>query len=73
MAVNNVWNKGVGKVMGRDIINVTGLFYNGQPFLAGLEGAYKDSYTVHFMDWVTDMFTFGEDQNAWSHGGDARQ
>ncbi len=68
MAVNNVWNKGLAKVMGRDIINVSGLFYNGQPFLAGLEGSYKDSYTVHFMDWVTDMFTFGEQQNSWSHG-----
>lgn len=73
MAVNSVWKKGVAKVMGRDIITVTGLFYNGQPFLAGLEGAYKDSYTVHFMDWVTNMFTFSGQQEDWSHGTDFKQ
>lgn len=60
-----LWSKGLAKVMGRDIITVTGLFYNGVPFVAGLEGAYKDSYRVHFEDWVTNLVTFSASQETF--------
>lgn len=60
-----LWSKGLARVMGRDIINVTGLFYNGVPFVAGMEGAYKDSYRVHFEDWVTNLVTFSASQETF--------
>jgi endonuclease YncB( thermonuclease family) len=60
-----VWGKSINKVMGRDIINVTGLWYNGNPLTAGMEGAYKDSYRTHFMDYVSSLFTFSTGQEFW--------
>lgn len=58
IATGMVWNKMVGRVMGRDIINITGLWYNGNPMVAGMEGAYKDSYGTHVMDYITSHFAF---------------
>lgn len=60
-----MWGKSINKVMGRDIINVTGLWYNGNPLTAGMEGAYKDSYRTHFMDYVSSLFTFSSSQEFW--------
>jgi endonuclease YncB( thermonuclease family) len=70
-AVGVMWSKSVDKIMGRDIINVTGLWYNGAPLTAGMEGAYKDSYRTHFMDTVSSWFTISSQQDTFK--GSAEQ
>lgn len=67
-----VWGKSINKVMGRDIINITGLWYNGNPLTAGMEGAYKDSYRTHFMDYVSSLFTFSTSQEFWKGSSEGR-
>jgi endonuclease YncB( thermonuclease family) len=65
IATGVTWSKSVQKVMGRDIINITGLWYNGNPMVAGMEGAYKDGYRTHFMDYVSSLFTFSTAYETW--------
>ena len=54
----SLWNWGVGKFMGRDIVNITGLWQGSKPLVAGMEGAYKDDIVVHMIDRVRSLFDF---------------
>lgn len=54
----SMWNMGVGKFLGRDIINVCGLWLNSRPLTAGMEGAYKDNVQVHMLDNIQNLVDF---------------
>lgn len=44
----------LGKVMGRDVIDLCGLWYRSQPYVAGMEGAFKDDIKVHILgEWMS--------------------
>jgi len=55
---NSIMSWTIGKFLGRDCIDVIGLTYKGQPYVAGLEGMYKDSFKVHIMDKIYSIFDF---------------
>ena len=55
---NSLWRWGVGKMMGRDIIHLCGLWHRGAPMVAGMEGAYKDNVTTHMWDDIRTLFDF---------------
>jgi hypothetical protein len=46
----NLWTKAVGWLYGRQPINISGLWYKGAPYVAGLEGMRRDSVLVHLED-----------------------
>jgi len=54
----SLWNWGVATFMGRDVINLVGLWKNNRPMVAGMEGAYKDSIQVHMLDKVMNLLDF---------------
>lgn len=54
----SIWDWGFGMMMGRDIINLCGLWKGTNPLVAGMEGAYKDNIRVHIMDRIRSLFDF---------------
>ena len=60
-AAAGIWCWGLGKAMGRDIIHVSGLWYKNQPYVAGLEGAYKDDITVHMLDNISRLADYSRE------------
>jgi len=54
-SVGLTYNKELGKLIGRQPINITPLMYYGQPLLAGLEGMRTDDMWVHLHDSVASV------------------
>lgn len=49
----NMWSKGIGYLYGRQPIYITGLFVQGKPFTAGLEGWNRDTIFAHVKDGLS--------------------
>ena len=45
-------------MLGRECVDVIGLWKDGEPFVAGIEGMEKNTFEVHWWGRVADMFSF---------------
>ena len=55
-SIFSLYSWALDKIMGRDVIHLCGLWNQGQPWVAGMEGAYKDNVLVNIADRWDNLF-----------------